>query len=50
MSGCRVYAIVSSLRVDCSEEKPMEEKRTTRELSEELGEMEERLLGLQDYL
>jgi len=28
----------------------MEEKRTTRELSEELGELEERLLGLQDYL
>jgi len=28
----------------------MEEKKTTKELSEELGEMEERLLGLQDYL
>ncbi len=28
----------------------MEEKKTTRELEEELGELEERLLGLQEYL
>jgi len=28
----------------------MEEKKTTKELGEELGELEERLLGLQEYL